>query len=52
MRKEELAKAIMELNDEELKAFMDGINQITCEYGWDADLDNKDFIQKIWKNKC
>ncbi len=50
MTKEEFAKAIMELNEEEFKALMDGINQITFEYGWDANLDEKDFMKKIWKN--
>jgi len=50
MKREEIVKAIMELNEEEWKAFMSGINQITCEYGWDADLDDKEFIKEIWKN--
>ena len=49
MKKEEFAKAIMELDEEEFEEFLHGINIISQDFGWGADLDKKDFIRKILK---
>lgn len=50
--KEDLAKAILEMNDKEFKAFKSGINQITFEYGWEnEDLDNNKIINRIYCEK-
>ena len=49
MTKEEMAKAILQMNEEDFEALKDGINQITCEYGWGGNLDNSEFIAKIWE---
>ena len=51
MTKEEMAKAILNMNDEDFRLFKEGINQITFEYGWGGNLDDSDFIMKIWKKE-
>lgn len=51
MTKEEMAKAILNMNDEDFRLFKAGINQITFEYGWGGNLDDSDFILKIWKKE-
>ena len=51
MTREEMAKAIMELNDEDFKALKIGINHITFEYGWAGDLDNSELIRGCWKEE-
>ena len=48
MTREEIAEAILKMNDEDLKAFKNGINQITFEYGWEANLDNNEMINKLY----
>lgn len=51
---EEIRKALKNFADnaseEEIKALVNGINQISCEYGWDGILDNNNLIKLIWKN--
>ena len=37
------------LTDKELEALLKGINQITFEYGWDANLDDNELIKEIYK---
>jgi hypothetical protein len=45
MTKEMFVEMLNELNDEQMKALVDGINQITFEYGWNAKLDYTKLIQ-------
>ena len=49
MTKEMFMEMINELNEEQIKALVDGINQITFEYGWNADLENTKLIEACFK---
>lgn len=50
MNKERFVELVKELNEDEFNALLSGINQITCEYGWESDLDDNDLIKETWKN--
>lgn len=50
MSKEDFINLFNTLTDEQFAAFCGGINQITCEYGWGANLDDHALIQTVWKN--
>lgn len=51
---EEMRKLLKEFaekaTDAEMKALINGINQISCEYGWDNKLEEKDLIKKAYEN--
>jgi hypothetical protein len=49
MNKNEFVKLVNALTDEQIAAFIEGINQITFEYGWNANLDETELIKKCWK---
>lgn len=48
MTKEKFIELVKELTEEEVKALINGINQITFEYGWDKDLDNTNLIKECY----
>lgn len=52
--KERFAELLMNLTDREFEMLVNGINQITFEWGWeenDNGFDNSPLIQECWKNK-
>lgn len=49
MTKEMFVKMVNELTEEQIKALVNGINQITCEYGWNANLGKTELISACYK---
>ena len=49
MTKEMFIELLNELTEEQIKALVNGINQITCEYGWSADLGKTELINACYK---
>ena len=49
MNKNEFIKLVNALTDEQIKALVEGINNISFEYGWDAHLEETELIKKCWE---
>ena len=49
MKKERFVELVNTLNEEQFKALISGINSVTHEWGWEADLDENDLILECWK---
>lgn len=47
--KELLINEIKKMNKEELQAFVKGINNVTFEDGWGANLDDSKLIEELYK---
>ena len=49
MNKNEFVKLVNTLTDEQIKALVEGINEISFEYGWGANLEETELIKRCWE---
>lgn len=49
MNKNEFIKLVNALTEEQINALIEGINEVSFEYGWDASLEETELIKKCWE---
>ena len=49
MNKNEFIKLVSALTDEQIAALIEGINEISFEYGWNTNLEETELIKKCWE---